>query len=61
MIRGINRQNIFEEDDDRICFMKIRGYCKEISGYSRRAVAGEEKAVLNESGLTGYYDDRIVW
>ncbi len=25
MIRGINRQNIFEEDDDRICFMKILG------------------------------------
>ena len=33
MIRGINRQNIFEEDDDRICFMKILGYCKEISGF----------------------------
>lgn len=33
MIRGINRQNIFEDDDDRICFLKILGYCKEISGF----------------------------
>ncbi len=33
MIRGINRQNIFEEDDDRLCFMKILDYCKEISGF----------------------------
>ena len=33
MIRGINRQVIFEEDDDRLCFMKILNYCKEISGF----------------------------
>ena len=39
MIRGINRQNIFEEDDDRICFMKILDYCKEISGFKLYAFA----------------------
>ena len=33
MIRGNNRQAIFEEDDDRLCFMKILDYCKEISGF----------------------------
>ena len=33
MVRGINRQNIFEDDDDRLCFMKILDYCKEISGF----------------------------
>ena len=33
MIRGINRQNIFEEDEDRLCFMKILDHCKEISGF----------------------------
>ena len=33
MIRGINRQNIFEEDDDRLCFMKILNYCKDISQF----------------------------
>ena len=33
MIRGINRQNIFEEDDDCLCFMKILDQCKEISGF----------------------------
>ena len=33
MIRGINRQVIFEEDADRICFMKILDRCKEISGF----------------------------
>ena len=33
MIRGINRQNIFEEDEDRLCFMKILEQCKEISGF----------------------------
>ena len=33
MVRGINKQDIFEEDDDRICFMKILNYCKEISGF----------------------------
>ena len=39
MIRGINRQNIFEEDDDRICFMKILNHCKEISGFRLYAFA----------------------
>ena len=39
MIRGINRQNIFEEDDDRLCFMKILNHCKEISGYRLYAFA----------------------
>ena len=33
MIRGINRQNIFEEDEDRLCFMKILDQCKKISGF----------------------------
>ena len=33
MIRGINRQNIFEEDEDRLCFMKILDRCKAISGF----------------------------
>lgn len=33
MVRGINRQNIFEEDDDRLCFMKILNHCKGISGF----------------------------
>ena len=39
MIRGINRQNIFEEDDDRLCFMKILNHCKEISGFRLYAFA----------------------
>ena len=34
MIRGINRQNIFEEDEDRLCFMKILHHCKELSGFN---------------------------
>lgn len=33
MVRGINRQNIFEDDDDRLCFMKILSHCKDISGF----------------------------
>ena len=33
MLRGINRQNIFEEDEDRLCFMNILGQCKKISGF----------------------------
>ena len=33
MVRGINRQNIFDNDDDRLCFMKILNHCKEISGF----------------------------
>ena len=39
MIRGINRQNIFEEDDDRLCFKKILNHCKEISGFRLYAFA----------------------
>ena len=26
-----------------------------------RAEVGEEKPILNESGLTDYYDDQIIW
>jgi len=37
MLRGINRQNIFEDDDDRICFMKILDFCKKISGFRLHA------------------------
>ena len=56
MIRGINRQNIFEEDEDRLCFMKILDHCKEISD------SEEEASVLFESSLArGYADDEIVW
>lgn len=33
MLRGINRQNIFEEDEDRLCFMHILGQCKKLSGF----------------------------
>ena len=33
MLRGINRQNIFEEDEDRLCFMNILGQCKKLSGF----------------------------
>ena len=39
MVRGINRQNIFEDDDDRLCFMKILDYCREISGFRLYAFA----------------------
>jgi REP element-mobilizing transposase RayT len=37
MVRGNNRQNIFEEDDDYLCFMKILNHCKEISGFRLHA------------------------
>ncbi len=33
MLRGINRQNIFEEDEDRLYFMNILGRCKKVSGF----------------------------
>ena len=33
MLRGINRQNIFEEDGDRLYFMKILESCKEVSEF----------------------------
>ena len=37
MLRGINRQNIFEDDEDRNRFMTILGQCKEISGFKLHA------------------------
>ena len=37
MLRGINRQNIFEDDRDRTCFMTILKECKEISGFRLHA------------------------
>lgn len=39
MLRGINRQNIFEEDADRLCFLKILGGCKKLSGFRLYAFA----------------------
>ena len=45
MIRGINRQNIFEEDEDRLCFMKILDHCKEISGFKLYAFEGTKRVV----------------
>ena len=33
MLRGINRQNIFEEDDDRFRFMNILAWCKRVSDF----------------------------
>ena len=33
MLRGVNRQNIFEEDEDRLYFMNILGRCKKVSGF----------------------------
>lgn len=33
MLRGINRQDIFEDDTDRTCFMKMLAHCKKISGF----------------------------
>lgn len=37
MLRGINRQNIFEEDEDRIHFLNTVNRCKEISGFKLHA------------------------
>ena len=37
MLRGINRQNIFEDDEDRNRFMTILGQCKEVSGFKLHA------------------------
>ena len=37
MLRGINKQNIFEEDEDRFYFMKTLDVCKEISGFRLHA------------------------
>lgn len=33
MLRGINRQNIFEEDEDRLYFMNTLARCKKISEF----------------------------
>ena len=33
MMRGINRQNIFEEEEDRQCFMRLLAQCRKISGF----------------------------
>ena len=33
MIRGINKQIIFEDDGDRRFFLKTLGHCKEVSGF----------------------------
>ena len=33
MLRGVTRQNIFEEDEDRLYFMNILGRCKKVSGF----------------------------
>ena len=37
MLRGINRQNIFEEDEDRFHFMDTVIRCREVSGFSLHA------------------------
>ena len=37
MLRGINRQDIFEDDEDRLQFMSILFRCKEISGFRLHA------------------------
>lgn len=39
MLRGINRQNIFEEDADRFHFMSVVAECKKLSGFSLHAFA----------------------
>ena len=33
MLQGINRQVIFEDDEDRLCFMNLLKYCKKASGF----------------------------
>ena len=37
MLRGVNRQNIFEEDADRYHFMSVLALCKKISGFRLHA------------------------
>ena len=37
MLRGINRQSIFEEDADRYHFMSVLALCKELSGFRLHA------------------------
>jgi len=39
MLRGINRQDIFEEDADRYYFMSVLNRCKEVSGFRLHAFA----------------------
>ena len=39
MLRGINRQNIFEDDEDRGYFMSVLRHCKELSGFRLHAFA----------------------
>lgn len=39
MLRGINRQNIFEDDEDRGYFMSVLRRCKELSGFRLHAFA----------------------
>lgn len=34
MLRGVNRQSIFEDDEDNLRFLKILSECKEVSGFS---------------------------
>ena len=33
MLRGINRQDIFEEEEDFLRFLAVLKECKEISGF----------------------------
>ena len=37
MLRGINRQNIFEDDQDRLYFMSVLASCKKVSGFRLHA------------------------
>ena len=37
MLRGINRQNIFEDDEDRLCFMSLLKHYKKFSGFKLHA------------------------
>ena len=39
MLRGVNRQNIFMEDEDRSYFMSVLRHCKELSGFRLHAFA----------------------
>ena len=39
MLRGINRQNIFEEDEDRFRFMTVLARCRESSGFRLHSFA----------------------
>ncbi len=39
MLRGVNRQDIFEDDEDRAYFMNVLRRCKELSGFRLHAFA----------------------